>query len=94
MPKSKKYPTLKSIEMTNGEYGQLQEIYGFLEFLQENKIPMPDVKDKKAIDLTFARFILYDRYEAMKYISELRVKRGEKPLSKALLKRFKDESQI
>jgi hypothetical protein len=84
MPKEK---TLKSIGMTNGEFGQLSEIYQFLTFMQEEKIPIPDVDDKKAIDLTFARYLEDVRLKQMQYISDLRVKRGEKPLPARLLRK-------
>jgi len=67
----KKIDTLKTIELTNGEFGELQIIYHFLVFLKKEGFCIQDIDNPKEVDSVFTKYVKYVRLEQMQYISNL-----------------------
>jgi len=87
MPKQKR--TLKNIDLTNGEFGTCCELASFLIWMKQEGAPIPERFDGEEIDYLLVRYIEHRRREQWQYISDLRVRRGEPPLPKRLLKGVK-----
>lgn len=81
MPQKRK---LADLEITNGEFANLQSLTHFLQFMKREKIEIP--KNAKELNDLFTQYVIYVRREDMNYISEMRVARGESPLPKRMLR--------
>jgi hypothetical protein len=63
--KTSKNVTLRSIGITNGEYGQVIEIGSFLQWLRHDGAKIPEHVDGIEFDHLMARYLIYDRSMAM-----------------------------
>lgn len=75
--------SLASLRITNGEAATLQIIVNFLDFMKQESAPVPITR--KELNALLAGYVKHSRREDMRFISELRVSRGETPLPKRLL---------
>lgn len=76
---------LIALELTNGEGAMVDGLFDFLSFMVSEGAPVPRHPNfAEEAELLLARYVKHHRREQMRYVSALRVSRGETPLPTSL----------
>lgn len=58
-------PTLKTIDLTNGEFGMVVKVVDFLMWMKKESAPIPDRFDGEECDHLMVRYVQHVRRETM-----------------------------
>lgn len=61
----KRKPTLKTIDLSNGEFAEVIELGVFLQWMKQEKTPIPESFDGAEADHLMVRYILHRRKESL-----------------------------
>lgn len=78
--------TLKTMELTNGEFAKVCEFVDFLQWMKTQSACIPERFDGEECDHLMTRYMLHVRREQMQYVNQLRIQRGESTLPASLFR--------